>query len=643
MLLYGGDYYPEQWLYDRDRIISDLEKIKAANMNTIRIGMFAWSKIEPEEGEYNFEWLEWFLNLTQELDLKVILGTPTAARPHWLAQKYVETSRVNEDGQRRLSGARHNHCMSSPVFKDKVERLLNQYLEVCLKYDNIVSIHINNEFGGDCYCQMCQEKFQKYLQAKYKTIDKLNFEWWNDFWSHNYNDFEQIQPPVSYGEKTNNGLKVNWREFRTENHLSYYQFEYELIRRKTDLEITTNFHTNPFTERTLDYSKFAKYVDYVSLDLYPEWNTKDNYEIAIWTKLHLLLTKSLAPEKDFYLMETSPAGTNWQDHTLSKSAKLHYASMFLNTQIAAKSYLYFQLKQSRGSSEKLHGSVLDCKSNDNARVYKYCKQFGKYVQELEFLENAEYKPEIGIYFNPDNISLLSFSEGPRNAGLNIEAFMIKLIKYFNDAKINVGFFSDAKQASKFSKIILPYAYHIPVELIELIDSNYFKHLIAFPLLGYVNESDLLYECNTPYILNNKFGIEVMECTSIIDNKVAGKYHFESIAEVLEVTHAEITEQFNDDILEAAITRNIVEKCTYDYIAALPKLTSLYEILNMLFDIDVRNNKLINSTLVDNNGIEYELSTNFGEDVYITENPKISFSDGFGNNVLNKYGTIIYKK
>ena len=126
-ILYGGDYNPEQWLDRPDILKEDIAMMKDAHINTVTLGVFSWSTLEPEEGKYNFGWLDEIMDQLEEAGISVILATPSGARPKWLADRYPEVLRVNERRERALYGFRHNHCYTSPVYREKV-RAIDQEL-----------------------------------------------------------------------------------------------------------------------------------------------------------------------------------------------------------------------------------------------------------------------------------------------------------------------------------------------------------------------------------------------------------------------------------------------------------------------------------------------------------------------------------
>lgn len=121
--IYGGDYNPEQWLDTPEILEKDIEYMKEAHINSVTLGVFAWSVLEPEEGIYQFEWLHKIIDRLYENGIMVVLSTPSAARPKWLSDKYPEVLRVNADRTRNLFGGRHNHCYTSPVYREKVAEI----------------------------------------------------------------------------------------------------------------------------------------------------------------------------------------------------------------------------------------------------------------------------------------------------------------------------------------------------------------------------------------------------------------------------------------------------------------------------------------------------------------------------------------
>ena len=189
-IIHGGYYNPEQWIKQGEAIWrEDMRLAKLAGLNSLSVGIFSWAMLEPNEGEYHFEWLDTIMDLLNEHDLTAVLATPSGARPAWMSQKYPEVLRVRKDRGRNLHGELHNHCLTSPVYMEKVTAINTRLAERYKDHPALGLWHISNEYGGKCHCPLCQEKFREWLQARYESLDALNDAWWTTFWSHRYSDW----------------------------------------------------------------------------------------------------------------------------------------------------------------------------------------------------------------------------------------------------------------------------------------------------------------------------------------------------------------------------------------------------------------------------------------------------------------------
>ena len=200
-ILHGGDYNPDQWLDCPEVLEEDVRLMKEANVNCVSLGIFAWAALEPEEGRYEFDWLEKIIDRLGEEGIQVVLATPSGAMPHWLTQKYPETMQVQADGKRNLPGKRHNFCYTSPVMREKIYQIDSALSERFGRKENVILWHLSNELGGNfadssCHCELCQEAFRNWLKEKYGTLDNLNRAYWSTFWSHTYTDWSQLHSPA---------------------------------------------------------------------------------------------------------------------------------------------------------------------------------------------------------------------------------------------------------------------------------------------------------------------------------------------------------------------------------------------------------------------------------------------------------------
>jgi len=318
-IYYGVDYYPEQWLDHPETIEEDFRLMKKANINGVSLGVFSWAFLEPEEGKYNFKWLDEIIEKCEENEIHFMLATPSGARPRWIAEKYPEVLRVNNKRVRSLFGTRHNHCYTSLIYREKVSNINLLLAERYKDKKYIYLWHVSNEYGGECHCDLCQEAFRNWLKEKYQDdINNLNKAWWSGFWAHTYTNWSQIESSTedsSCGEVRFSGLDLDWKRFVTHQTVDFMKNEIEPLKRLTpNIPITTNMMgLNP----GLDYWKFKDIIDLASWDSYPVWDAWKDWKdcdaeddmgvVAAYTGLQHNLYRALKEGKPWLLMETTPS------------------------------------------------------------------------------------------------------------------------------------------------------------------------------------------------------------------------------------------------------------------------------------------------------------------------------------------------
>jgi beta-galactosidase len=396
--LHGGDYNPEQWIKWKDEIWKeDMRLAKLAGINSLSVGIFSWAALEPQEGEYRFDWLDEVMGMMAEHGMIAVLATPSGARPAWMSQKYPEVLRMNAARRRNLHGERHNHCLSSPVYREKVKVMNTRLAERYKDHPALGVWHISNEYGGECHCPLCQEKFRSWLKQRYQTLDALNEAWWTAFWSHTYTDWSQIESPSPIGETSTHGLNLDWKRFTTEQFVDFYLHETAPLKEITPaVPCTTNLMG---TYPGIDYFRLAEVLDVVSWDSYPQWTggPKD-VETGMRTSFDHDLTRSLK-EKPFMLMESSPSATNWRP-----AAKLHRPNVHMLQSMQAAAHgadtvQYFQFRKSRGAAEKLHGAVVDHEGTENTRVFRDVAAVGERLKTMDAVIGTGTPSAVAIIYD----------------------------------------------------------------------------------------------------------------------------------------------------------------------------------------------------------------------------------------------------
>jgi len=516
-LLYGGDYNFEQWL-DRPEILEeDIQLMKKANINEATLGVFSWSLWEKEEGVYDFTPLDNIMDKLNSAGIKVILATPSGARPAWIAKKYPEVLRVNENGIRNGFGMRHNHCFTSPIYREKSKAIAEQ---LALRYKDhpaLIMWHISNELGGECYCPLCQDAFREFLKKKYKTLENLNKAWYTTFWSHTYTSWEEIEAPSKKGEQLVHCQNLDWKRFITDQTISFLKNETEPLRRLTpEIPITTNFM---YHFKGLDYYHLSKELDYVSWDNYPAWNNKDgNVKVAMDTAMYHDIVRSFKKDKPFLMMESSPSATNWQGVARLRDPGILTLQGLQAIAHGSDSIQYFQWRASRGASEKFHGACISHDGRSDTRVFKEVSEIGKELTGIEKLAGSRKKSKVAIIYDMENIWALEDLRGYKDNKKFKEA-LLSFYRPLWERGISVDFLNEEEELEGYRLVLAPMLYLLKPDFAKKTE-NYVKAggtFVTTYISGVVDESDLCFTTGAPGPLQDLLGLSVEETDSLDDN------------------------------------------------------------------------------------------------------------------------------
>jgi beta-galactosidase len=585
-LLHGGDYNPDQWLKYPEILADDIKFMKQVNANTFSVGIFGWSAIEPQEGVFTFEWLDKIMNDIASIGGNVILATPTAARPAWLSQKYPEVNRTNHRREKMMHGGRHNHCFSSPVYREKTAIINRKLAERYKNHPALFMWHISNEYSGECHCAYCQANFRTWLKNKYGTIDALNDAYWAAFWSHLYNTFEQVESPSDMGEGWIHGLNLDWKRFVTYQTIDFYRHEIAPIRELTpDVAITNNFMGDfpapmPFTG--LDYAPFAKEVDVISWDAYPPWHNDYETTAQLGSKLAFINDYMYAlKDAPFLILESTPAMVNWQPVNRAKRPGMHVLSTVASLAHGADAVMYFQWRKSRGSTEKLHGAVVDHDNSTQNRVFKDVEQVGELLKNVSEIRHSRRASEIAVLFDTENLWAFENAEGFSRNSKKYPQTVHAHYKIFWDGNAPVDVITPdkctAKNLSRYKIVAVPMQYMMSEPMMDELQ-GYVRGggvLVATYITGLVNENDLMYLGGFHPKLRELFGIEVSETDTLYPSQRNGILYGGTIYKALDyctvfnTCGAEVLGRYTSDFYagSAAVTCNAYGKGVTYFIGA----------------------------------------------------------------------------
>ncbi|WP_432459936.1 beta-galactosidase [Agarivorans sp. QJM3NY_25] len=573
-LLHGADYNPEQWLDRPDILERDIELMKQVRCNVMSVGIFSWAAIEPQEGQFNFGWLDQVLDRLAENNISVFLATPSGARPAWLSQKYPSVLRVNNARVKQLHGERHNHCYTSVDYRAKVAMINQQLAERYSSHPAVIAWHISNEYGGDCHCDECQSAFRLWLQNKYQSLDELNQKWWSQFWSHNYSSWSQIESPSSIGENSVHGLKLDWKRFVSEQVTDFCVQEVKPLKKvNAKLPVTANLMEYFYD---YDYWKLSQAIDIASWDSYPLWHQgQDDLGLACYTAMYHDLMRSLK-DQPFLLMESTPSQTNWQPVTKLKKPGMHLLASMQAVAHGSDSVQYFQWRKSRGSVEKFHGAVVDHVGHVDTRVGKEVAQVGQRLQQLSGLAGSRTAAEVAIIFDWESRWAMDDAQGPRNEGLFYEQTVNDNYRGFWEQGINCDVIEQLSDFSTYKVIVAPMLYLIKPGVAERIEAfvNQGGVFVATYWSGIVDQNDLCFLGGFPggsdSPLRHTLGIWAEEIDSLYDEErievvaepinplgLSGSYQARHLCELIHCEGAEVIARYNSDFFAGmpAVTCN----------------------------------------------------------------------------------------
>lgn len=504
--LHGGDYNPDQWVETPEIWDEDMRLMKLANCNEMSMGIFAWAALEPEEGVYDFSFLDTMMNKIARAGGKVVLATPSGAKPNWMAAKYPEIRRVNEYQQRELQGLRHNHCFTSPIYREKVQQINRKLAERYKDHPALVAWHISNEYGGECHCPLCAAAFREWMKNKYHgSLDELNHEYWSRFWSHTYTDWDQVEPPSAIGENNMPSLILDWKRFVTCQTVDFMKNEIAPLKEITpNVPITTNMMG---TYPGLDYSKFKDVCDVVSWDNYPSWHgpehdmknglkAREDQEYLTPSDIAFThdMTRGWKQGKPFMLMESTPSAVNWKPVNKLKRPGMHILSSMQAVAHGSDTVQYFQWRKSRGGSEKFHGAVVDHVGHENTRVFREVSELGGMLKKLDDVIGCCTPSDVGLIWDQENRWAVELIQGFNKEHMDVERTAKDFHREFWKRGINVDVIDSEESFEGYKLIVAPMLYMmkpgVAVRLKKFVEEG--GTLVTTYLTAMVNENDLCF-------------------------------------------------------------------------------------------------------------------------------------------------------
>jgi beta-galactosidase len=532
-MYFGVDYYPEHWVFPYSgsaenpeaQWIQDAQLMRAAGVNLVRIGEFCWGLYEREDGKFDFEWLKRVMDVMGEHGIQVVLCTPTAAPPIWLARKHPEILPVDEHGLIKHEGTRRAVCLNSDVYWTYSKRIVENLAQTVGGHSQLIAWQIDNSLGGNyteaSFNEDTRRDWHGWLEAKYETIERLNEQLGLRHWGQLVSAWTDVPMPMVAPTVHNPALALDWNRFCSDTIVQFVSMQRDILRKHTpDRPVTTNLRA---LRHRFDHFDLAEVLDFVSIESTAAIKSKPS-EIACEIDMLRSLKKEdiKTPDGDvgFWVMEQKAGNVNWQEvNSLVRPGVLRMFTYQLVSR-GANAILFFRWRQPRIGSEKFHGAVLPHNLEGSRRVFNEVSQIGEELKILApALKGTKVTAEACIVYTHDNDWCLQ-QPNPPNKFFSLREHIQLIYNALHDRNVLVDFARPNEDLSKYKIVFVP-----SLHLYSAGDADRLKlyvqnggTLVATFNTGLLDDHSMAPDSGFPHNLTDLFGLEVQEFDTLPPNE-----------------------------------------------------------------------------------------------------------------------------
>ena len=462
LTLTGAYYYPEHW--DESQWERDLKQMHELGFEFTHFAEFAWAQLEPQEGVYDFSWLDRAVALAAKYDLKVVMCTSTATPPVWLSRKYPEILLKSEDGTVQDHGARQHASFASPVYRKLAYRMIEELARHYGNDSRIIGWQLDNEPAVQFdYNQAAEEAFREFLKEKYHhNIQELNAAWGTAFWSEVYSRFEEITLPKTAQMFMNHHQILDYRRFAAKQTNDFLNEQCRLIKKYAKNQWVTTNYIPDYDKGHIGGSKDLDFVSYTRYMVYGDNEGIGRRGYRVGNPLRIAMANDFfRPVNGIYgVMELQPGQVNWgsiNPQPLPGAVRLWLWSVFAGGSDFICTYRY---RQPLYGTEQYHYGIV---GTDGVTVTPGGREYEQFMKEIRSLRKdyrpKEDKPETylkrktAILWNPENY--WSIDRQKQNATWNTFAHVDKYYRILKSYAAPVDFISEEKDFSQYPVMIVP--------------------------------------------------------------------------------------------------------------------------------------------------------------------------------------------
>lgn len=395
MPMLGAAYYPEAWPEaEQDR---DIAMMRRSGITVVRIGEFAWKRMEPREGEFDFRWLHDVIRALEAAGIRVILGTPSATPPLWLEELDPEMRMIKENGMAMQHGGRRHCCSNNPTYRRYSARIAEKLVREFGAHPNVIGWQIDNEIAAfdGCWCSHCRKGFSEYLRSRYGTVERLNERWNLNLFSQSYDSFDQIPRPLPHTWHSPH-LKFEWNRFLADSHTEFVRLQADILHRYTDRPVGTDMM--PVFNQ--DYARMNEFLDVVQYNHYDD-------EHSISRELFWFDYMRAIKDRPFWVTETA---TCWNGATSTPSNLRPEGFCRLNSWLpvvlGGEANLYWLWRQHWAGHELMHGAVLYASGRPMHIFGEVQQTAAEYARCGDFLAGTRVQTDVAMMVSTRNDYLM---------------------------------------------------------------------------------------------------------------------------------------------------------------------------------------------------------------------------------------------
>ncbi|MEM0900842.1 MAG: beta-galactosidase [Pseudomonadota bacterium] len=488
----GTCYYPEHW--PEERWTTDAKLMCEAGLTHVRIGEFAWSRLEPTRGEYQFAWLDRAIEVLADAGLKIVLGTPTATPPKWLVDEMPDMLAVDTDGRQRGFGSRRHYCFSHLAYRAECKRIVTQIAERYGRHPALAAWQSDNEYGCHdtvlSYSTAARDSFRDWLAQKYQSPDALNRAWGNVFWSMEYTAFDQIELPNLTVTEPNPAHVLDFRRYSSEQVVAFNKLQCDVIRCYSDAPTSHNFMGS-----VIDFNHYdvGADLDIATWDSYPigflDRDTDDEEIKARYLGVgdpdlqafHHDLYRACGAVRNgedqgrWWVMEQQPGPVNWAPYNPSPSpgaVKLWAWEAFAH---GAELVSYFRWRQPSFAQEQMHEAMLLPNGEPN-EAFHAATEISSILHDLG-AETTNARADVALVF--DYETAWAWQTQPQGADFSALDAALRWYRALRKLGLNIDIVPPTAAAMEGRKlIVLPSLFSISDELSAALERSQASILIG---------------------------------------------------------------------------------------------------------------------------------------------------------------------